>query len=484
MKGPSPAGLTLCAALLAGLLAVGARAHGEEPLQELPGVVHVHTTVSSGDTGLGDLVKMAQELGLEALVVTDHDRVVMEYGLYPFQGVLSKKESRPSVATYGAERYLDDITRINREQKEVVVVPGVQCSPFYYWTGNLLSGLTAHDFRKELLIIGMEEPADYDGIPEIHGSLSLRNFGKLWPRSLLFALPLAAGLFLVSRKGRRQKAWGTALCLVGAGLAVSNHPFSATGYDAYHGDQGIAPFQETITWAERHGGLVFWAHPESSYSHRGVKMGPVTLQTRKHPEALLASRGTTGFCALYGDTTQAEQPGREWDRALAEYCRGEREKPVWAIAEADWHDQAQGMALDDLATFFLVRQKSVAGVLEALSAGRTYAIRKTGKSGLRLSGFLAKDPETGKGAGMGGTLSSGEQVEISGTVTASDGGSYPVEGLVVKDGAPWKSFAGTTPQPFSFTDEAGPGCSFYRLLVKGQGAQRLVSNPVFVRRAM
>lgn len=447
----------------------------------LAGVIHVHSSVSSGEEDLKSLVSMAAQAGLEALIVTDHDRVVMEYGIFPFQGVIKRREEQGSITSYGAKNYLNDIARLNREQDRVLVLPGAQCSPLYYWTGNPWSGLTAHDFRKELLLIGMRNPEDYEGIPEIHGALSLRNFGALLPRALIFLLPLAAGIFLLTRKGRGARSLGTLLCVAGAMAAWSNHPFAASRFDAYHGDQGMEPFQEAINWAGERGGLVFWAHPESSYSHRGVKLGPVTMQTRKHPEVLLASRGYTGFCALYGDSSEAEAPGREWDRALLDYCAGDREKAAWAIAGADFHMSGRGVAIDDFSTVFLVSEKSIPAILDAMKQGRMYAVRKSGEHALRLQDFALSDPEGGE-ALLGQELRTAAGVTLSGRIAATDGKAYPVEGIIVKNGRAWREFSGETPLGFSFADRPEPGKSYYRLLARGRGAHRIVSNPVFTRK--
>ena len=129
---------------------------------QLPGVVHVHSTVSSGLYSTEELVHMAKDMGLEVLVLTDHDLVAMEYGIFPFRNLIKKRVERNSVTRLGPEKYLSMISQVNQRQKDVVVIPGVQSSPFYYWTGSPLSeNLTAHNYRKELLLIGMMSADDY-----------------------------------------------------------------------------------------------------------------------------------------------------------------------------------------------------------------------------------------------------------------------------------------------------------------------------------
>ena len=66
----------------------------------------------------------------------------------------------------GPETYLAAIARINAAQQKVVVIPGVQSSPYYYWTGSpWTKTLTAHNYRKQLLLIGLVRPEDYRDCP-------------------------------------------------------------------------------------------------------------------------------------------------------------------------------------------------------------------------------------------------------------------------------------------------------------------------------
>ncbi|MCP4627147.1 MAG: PHP domain-containing protein [bacterium] len=59
--------------------------------------MHVHTTYSSGRYSIEELVAKAKEKNLEVLVLTDHDQVVMEYGLFPFRNIIKRREEKKSV---------------------------------------------------------------------------------------------------------------------------------------------------------------------------------------------------------------------------------------------------------------------------------------------------------------------------------------------------------------------------------------------------
>ena len=304
-------------------------------LIQVPGVIHVHTTFSSGSHSLDELVNMAKEKGINVLIPTDHDLVVMEYGLFPLRNLIKKRIERNSVIKMGPEKYLAAIKQINDTQDDVIVIPGVQSSPFYYWTGNPFEGnLTAHGYRKEVLIIGMTDPEDYRNLPLPHRGFSTNHITTYIPQVIVFFISLILGVYLYFQKGT-YRFFGIGIGFLSILLMINHHPFQSSKYDPYYGDQGIQPFQDLIDYVQNRNGLTFWAHPESKYAREGVGIGPVTLQTKPYPDALLESKNYTGFVAIYGENTTADAPGKQWDQVLLEYCEGKREQPVWIISGAD-----------------------------------------------------------------------------------------------------------------------------------------------------
>ena len=56
---------------------------------------------------------------------------------------------------------------------------------------------------------------------------------------------------------------------------------------------------------------------------------------------------------------------------------------------------------------------------------------------------------------------------------------------MVRGGTVLPGIEGTTPLRIDFADEADwTGRSFYRLEAQGEGGSRLLSNPIFVKRAL
>ena len=460
----------------------GGTASAEDYMQ-LPGVIHVHSTFSSGKYSIGELVSRAEGKGLEVLLLTDTHQAVMEYGLFPFHNLIKRREERRSVMTAGPENYLAEIERLNHQQQSVIIIPGVESSPFYYWTGNPFGKeLTAHNFHKDLLIVGMSNPDDYYNLPSLHGPVSTRYVMDLLPGFVIFLAAFILSIYLVYQKGL-WRIGGIVVAILSLALMVDHHPFKSSRFDPYHGEQGTVPYQDTIDIAHSHGGLTFWAHPESNRYKNGFQMGPVNLMTAHYPEALVVSENYTGFAALYGDTITATKAGKHWDRVLLQYCRGDRTEPVWGIAGADFKEEKNGNGLDTFLTVFLVKNRNSRDVLNALKRGRVYAVRKTAGFRLSLDQFEILDEGSGRNAIMGEELRSDSKPVVEGRLSATDGGRYSVAVSIIRGGEQAWSFEGQTPLNFKFVDHVQwSGKTFYRLEVSGKVAGQLLSNPIFVVR--
>jgi len=451
---------------------------------QLPGAVHVHTRFSSGKYTIEELVVMAKQKGIDVLVLTDHDLVAMEYGLFPFRNIIKKRKERKSILKLGPEQYLASIRKINSDQNDVLVIPGAQSSPFYYWTGSFFNkNLTANDYRKELLLVGMDDPEDYRNLPLLHRGFSTRYLKNRLPRVLLLLGAFIVAVYLIFQKGV-FRASGVLIGLLSVAFIIDANPFRSSRFDPYHGTQGIAPYQELIDYVRARNGLVFWAHPESTYSKNGKQLGPISLMTKPYPDALIESVNYTGFSALYGDWITATAPGNHWDQALSAYCNGSRAHPVWGIAGLDFHQGKNGGGVVDLDTFqtvFLVQDKTAKAVLKALATGKTYAVRKGRNSRLLLEQFQITDKNGIVVAKMGDDVKVAGPVTVQGKITSSDKGGHPMEMALIKGGKPVHSFTGPCPLVFRFVDNEGRiGKTFFRLTARGKETGTLLSNPIFV----
>ncbi|MBN1107037.1 MAG: hypothetical protein JXL84_26775 [Deltaproteobacteria bacterium] len=438
----------------------------------------MRTTFSDGAHSIEEICAIARSRGFKALFINDHDRIDLSWGIPPFRRLFRYKKTYPSIATHGPKKFLAEIRRVARMYPDMILIPGCETSPYYYWTGSYFSGdLTAHDYDRRILVIHFDDPEDYRSLPTVGNEFSFRYSLRLLPGAILFFLPLAIGVWLVTGKGMGRTLGILIVVLSGLALADYN-PFRGSLFTPYDGDRGVAPYQMVIDYVRERGGLSFWNYPE----HRsGVRPhGPIHVSTPPYPDVLYSSDGYTGFAAIYGDSTRATEPGREWDRALNEYCLGRRLRAPWGISTADFHEDGRlGLKLGAFPTVFLVRHFTDKDVLEAMEKGRMYCSRGDGTDWPRLDRF---DVETGDGthAVMGETVVTSAFPRIRFTVNFPSKATLPMKLLLIRGGSLIRTFEGRPPLEVNYTDEAAPAgvTTYYRVMDE---KKHLVSNPIFVR---
>lgn len=448
--------------------------------KQVAGLIDLRTTFSDGSLDPESLVKLAQEKGFDVVFFTDHDRLVMEYGIFPFRNILKKRVELNSINKGGAENYLNKI----RESKELypgmILIPGSETVPFYYWKGSYFKkDLTAHNHERRILTIGLERTEDYRDLPIIHNGSSTGFTATSLPIVFVFFVPLILGVFLVRWRGI-YRIFGILICVLSIFAIINANPFRGFPFDQYHGDQGMAPYQLLIDYVNQKGGMTFWNYPETRSGIR--KMGPIFLNTPPYPEVLEESKGYTGFAAIYGDNITVTGPGNIWDKVLLAYCKGERDNPVWGIATADFHKEGEsGQRLGDFPTVFFIKEKTKEEILSAMRQGRMYACRGRYPQRIILDEFSIYS-SLRKIRGISGQeiilIKENPRVRIS--LSALKPTRELVKVRVIRSGEVIKSFEGELPMEIDFEDNyLRPGQRiYYRMDVHGIGT--LVSNPIFV----
>ena len=484
---------------LAANLCLLASAQAEETLELLPALIHIHSSVSSGQNSLDALVEEAARHGTGAILLTENLLLRFEYGLFPLRNLVRRQIEYPSVLTYGIDRYLNLVREVGQRHPEVILIPGVEVVPHYLWTGSVFTkDLTMHNGQKNILVVGLERPEDYRGLPVI-GNGATSRVG--W-ESLLLLLPgtlVALGVWRLKRKrvrryqfggmtlSERRTAWGPGLVLLGLGLLLlaNNFPFTVSRFDQYH-DPGLSPYQELIDYATRRGALSLWSFPEARdfSQHNFGDLGAVTTKTDPYPGDLLKTRGYTGFGAVYQQNVTATNPGGGWDQLLLEYAAGRRERPIWGIGELWYHGSEK--RLTDVQTFLWVRERSQQGVLEAIRRGRMFAVQRPPEYSLLLRDFSLSQGESRHSA------MSGDELRLEGQdpllvhikLEASDGSHRPLRIDLIRSGTLIQRFNGETPFQTVYRDTPPLGTDkiFYRL--KMTSPHRLVSNPIFAQRVV
>ncbi len=443
------------------------------------GLIDLRSNFSDGAYDVETLVRMAKERGFSVVVINDHDRMALEYGLPPLRNLLKKREERGSINRWGASSWLHAIREAEKKYPDMIILPGTETAPFYHWTGNPVTGdLTAWNHERRILTVGLDTPEDYETLPVLHNGFSTRWMNLALPGILALLAALAVGALLIRWKGPCRVA-GIAVAVLSLVFLANSDPFRSSPFDPYSGDPGIAPWQLLIDDVRAKGGLTFWNHVETRSGVR--EMGPVKVHTAPHPEVLDESRGYTGFAVLYGDTVTVTEPGGLWDRLLADYCRGYREHPAWGIATAHYHrENGAGEQLGNFQTGFFVEKLTRKDVLEALRTGRTYAYRGTYPKFARLDEFSVSSADGGERA------FSGEQIALKGNavirirISGDPESRAAVRVRLIRSGELVKVFEGPLPLAVRYEDEYfRPGeRAFYRIDMQEHGT--LVSNPIFV----
>jgi len=309
--------------------------NGENRFQKISGSIHTHSSFSGTRFSPYQVAVLALRKRLKVLIFTDYSDREWKYRW----GIRLRM---PSILSKGIENYLSAVKYVDEKMEGMIILAGVEASPFYYWQGNPFK-LTCRDYNRHILLFGLESAADYENLP-----------------------------LLANRK---------------------------SGFNPFSGAQGTKPYQKLIDYAESKGALSFWAHPEQEDN---TKLLSARLYTPANLKVLEQTDSYAGFSAFPRGGSIVPQPGGVWDRLLSDYCEGKRLKPIWAIGESDFRKEKDDIA--NPATIFINPVENKKDVLNALKEGRIYALDSPGKE-LFLNYFGLKDKETGKSASMGQTLS-------------------------------------------------------------------------------
>jgi hypothetical protein len=461
-----------------------------QELQRVPAIVHVHSNLSTGVHSLDNLVSLARDQKIEAILLTENLLLRVDYGFLLFR---LKVVEYPSVFQAGVERYLADVARVQRQHPDVFIVPGVEVIPYYYWTGSLLTGqLTHHDLQKNLLIFGLTDPEALKRLPVIGNpwngryewqSLLLLAPGLLLIPGLRLAIkktrrPRRMGRFVVVEERRRWPLGGVFILFALFGLAF-NYPFTVD--PLYGRDLTLMPYQALIDYVRERGGMTVWSLPEARDQSAHQLLGlTAKLETEPYPDDLIRTDRYTAFGALYDQTTSLPNPGERWDYLLGKFLANQRQAPGWAIGEAAYHSAESGKRFGGIQTVFMVTEKNQTAILESFRRGRFYALQK-GPASLVLDEWSAAQSSQTAQSGDWLKASGADPIEVRMAVSVSDSSEIPVRVTLIRRGGEIAGiWSGKTPFRATFKDSAPPAKGYYRLDVRGPGPHRIISNPIFV----
>ncbi len=458
--------------------AVSARAEDPPPYRRFATAMHIQSLISMhGKYSLHAIAASARKRGIDILIPTDHFLERWEYGIPPLTGILRTSVARRCVYTFGADKYLGLIAKVQKDYPSMLIIPGVEASPAYYWTGHLFqANLTLHESQRHLLVMGLTDPGDLKRLPV----LSNPSAGTIqWKRFVLPAVLVCAGLALMIR-------WPAGLLLAALGVlwGINQRPlyrlppayeqFTRNGYDAA---------QNLIDYAESRGAISVWAHPEAPNFAEPKKMyRSVSMQTVPYPEAVFETKRFTGFGYFWEGEKILGPAGGIWDQTLSAYARGERERPLWAFGELDWcQDNGEDFTLGSMQNVIWAREKTVPAVMEAFRRGRFYLFKNNINNGLVLERWEVSD---GRSAAVSGEESAWSPASalIVDSRLGDDAEYRQLDGEIIRNGKIWKTFKGNFPLTarYPLPEPAEGQKDYYRLVLRAYGGI-VVSNPIFVK---
>jgi hypothetical protein len=463
--------------------------------------VHVHSTASTGTLTLEALAERAERLGIDAILLTENLVLRYEYGLRPFEQSVKVQRSFPSLAMYGIGRYLREVAAVQARHPTVLLIPGVEVAPHYYWTGSLFGrNLTMHDAQRNLLIFGLMNEAAYRTLPAL-GNEESYGTDRRWFAGLLPVLLFGSAIWmgyprsrsgLVNHTANRRSGVTIGLALlmmVVSGILLYNAwPLREPAFSQYDEDLGFRPYQALIGRVALQGAVALWSLPEAK-DFRTVSFGPlgtVTIKTDPHPDALMLTEGYAGFGGLYQEARSAQVPGGIWDQLINLYQTKQRPQRPAMVGEIAFHspDHAE-KELDQVLTVLWVQQRTPEGILDALRQGRAYAVERYAKGfRLQLDEFQINTDSSPFRTTVGSVVRriGAEPVRILVRLSATDQAAHPVTLRVIRSGQVLATNKGRTPLEFQMTDETitPDQPAAYRLEAAGGGVGELLSNPIYI----
>jgi hypothetical protein len=455
-------------------------------------IIHAHTDVSSGEYSFDELVDVARNYGIDAVFLTDNHWLGFQYGLPRLERVAWVAKNLPSVVQYGSRRYLRDIEKMNKKQTDVLLIPGIEVIPRYYWEGSLLKGDLKHwNMQRNLMILGVDDPSFIDNLPISSGFVKHRDAGSIFfsraiviwmivALSLLSWVPTARAYW--RRRSVRTERGSFILMIVlpsALVLLLFNLFQSGSLRDIYGRKLGVDAEQRVLDAASAKKYFTYWAHPEARDDN---KYGPIAIRTDPYPEILNRTRNYTAFGALYEQGNTLYLAGGEWDQILLDYIHDVRGFPVWAIGEMLYRYEGHaGKKMYNVETIIWARKKAQVNLINALTKGRFYCRRRaTDGNVFTLDVFSVNGRPAARGA-WGKNNRGIAQITVA--VDSERPLDKPVTLTVVKNGEILHEVEVHLPATVKLKDSVGSSekMSYYRVYVRGDYPMQLVSNPIFVQ---
>jgi hypothetical protein len=454
----------------------GQSAESEKGFQPLTAALHVHSRFSNGEHEILELGSHAHQKKIDVLGISDSFLTRVRYGVGPFKKLMSRTLNRTSVMDRGIDQYFESVEHAQQQFSDVVILPGFEVAPYYYWEGRWPGTLALHDFDRHLLVFGLRDREAARNMPVIENA-TWSNSERSLSRVVGPGIALLLGFALFTRRSKAARLAAGFILVVGGAWTYDAYPYAnlPTPYSDKTDDRA---YQRLIDYAAAHGALTFWSYPEARYPDITVTGSPARMASRPEPEILGRTDDYRGFEGLYGDNITITRPGSLWDQLLKDYVQNGRKTWPSVITGIDFHSfkPANGWyQLDHGITVLFAGEKSEAAVLEALKLGRGYAsFQDKPDHAIVLQDFALRS--NGNVAISGESLQAARDVNFTAKVEGPADAKAQIS--VIRDGALLEQVDATLPAVINRSDTLDAGHHYYRLMVKA-GASQILSNPIF-----
>ncbi len=470
------------------------RSSPQETEQEWNVLLHSHGVIAGDWGSVEDLQRQALAAGVDVVILTE--QLITEWEWSPpvirsfWSFRLKNPEARsfreffrtePSVKRLGSEEYFDKVERTDQAVPGITLLAGVEVAPYYYWTGAPWSrDLTMWNWQRNILVLDLPEPKDYEELPVLGLHTSLFGSWKILPWAIVLIVCLSLFLYVLNKLYLVRAL----LAVIPVALLIWSGPPSLEPFSPYRADTGFKPYQTLIDHVNELGGFSMWTQVETSDNHTYMGVG---IHTSWHPEVLLETSNYRSFGSIYpASGTMAHEPGNQWDQALISYLEGERRFAPWGWGELALHpQQMQGRdakRVNEVLSIVRSPDRSPRAILDALKEGKGYAVRATTLDGrLSLDRFMVLSGNA--------TALMGEELDYQGPVSVEAAWSFTgtetqsATVRLIRSGVVVDSVVGTPPMNLTYIEppyDPGESGAFYRLQIESHG-HRLLSNPIFIR---
>lgn len=431
-------------------------------------VLHIHSSFSGTKYNIEDIVNLAQQNGVDVIILTDHLVRKVEFGLWPVKNIVKRSYEHPSVLTSGVEKYLSAIYKFNQSHKDIIIIPGVEITPHYFWTVEE-NKLVAKNLHKHMLVLNLKDKQDFLSLPVIHNTTFL-SVTRLLLLSLLVVISILSFVM-------RLKLLSV-FCLL---FIILSLPLKVPRFHQYK-NYYDKPYQSLIDYINlrKRDLIILWAHPEAVNYERKVVVKKINnleiaVETQPYYNSLLTTFNYDGFSIFAEGYRKIGCIGGLWDVILKEYLVGKRSKPVWCYSEVDFGETDDSLCCR--VNKLYVKEKTYDEVIKSLKNGNFYTVWRDDDKELLLEQVRINL----KKLVFGETYKiEGDKVNIEFALRFSDGSNWNTKIYIICNGEIAFYSEQTLPTKVIYTGNKPKSRSYYRIFIESKYPHMLATNPFFV----